>query len=294
MGIGNRDRFENHMDIASPETIGDAEKITDYGEVTDPYDDLFDKRLDEPSVHNQNEYDDFSHMIEGKDGEEKREDYFNKKKDNDINAHMVQDDFEDEYSSKEAGYNTEDVLSPESEELINEYDISTAIDNKVAAIPKQDLPKEIQDTFRGGNYRTVEALENMTLYRVYGEGAGKQGCFLTTQMPTDRMNTKIESALPMKVEGINSEEGFKETARWNNSREFFCKVNIPKGTILNIGKVAEQYTTDNHILKGGADQILVSPEFAADPSHYKNEQRLGYASNYNEFSQKAKEIESLK
>lgn len=43
MGINKHEHFENHMEIASPETIGDAEKIDTFSD--DVYDDLFDKRL---------------------------------------------------------------------------------------------------------------------------------------------------------------------------------------------------------------------------------------------------------
>lgn len=43
MGINKHEHFENHMEIASPETIGDAEKIDTFSD--DVSDDLFDKRL---------------------------------------------------------------------------------------------------------------------------------------------------------------------------------------------------------------------------------------------------------
>lgn len=43
MGINKHERFENHLDVSSPETQGDAEKIETFSE--DAYDDLFDKRL---------------------------------------------------------------------------------------------------------------------------------------------------------------------------------------------------------------------------------------------------------
>lgn len=43
MGINKHEHFENHLDIASPETIGDAEKIETFSD--DVYDDLFDERL---------------------------------------------------------------------------------------------------------------------------------------------------------------------------------------------------------------------------------------------------------
>lgn len=43
MGINKHEHFENHLDIASPETIGDAEKIETFSD--DVSDDLFDERL---------------------------------------------------------------------------------------------------------------------------------------------------------------------------------------------------------------------------------------------------------
>lgn len=44
MGISQHTRFENHINIASTETMGDAEKISDYYD-EDPYDDDFEAKL---------------------------------------------------------------------------------------------------------------------------------------------------------------------------------------------------------------------------------------------------------
>lgn len=44
MGIKKHEHFENHMDVLSSETMGDAEQMETFSE--DAYDDLFDKRLD--------------------------------------------------------------------------------------------------------------------------------------------------------------------------------------------------------------------------------------------------------
>ncbi len=44
MGISQHTRFENHMDVASPETVGDATRISDYFD-EDPYDDDFEAKL---------------------------------------------------------------------------------------------------------------------------------------------------------------------------------------------------------------------------------------------------------
>lgn len=45
MSIKGNERFENHIDFSSPETIGDAEKITDFENGSDAYDDQFDELL---------------------------------------------------------------------------------------------------------------------------------------------------------------------------------------------------------------------------------------------------------
>lgn len=48
MALKANERFENHMDVSSPEIIGDAEKVSDFSEEShDPYDDKFDEMLDE-------------------------------------------------------------------------------------------------------------------------------------------------------------------------------------------------------------------------------------------------------
>lgn len=156
-------------------------------------------------------------------------------------------------------------------------DFTTAIDDKVREIEKQKLPDEVIATFQDGNYRSVEAINDMTLYRVYGEKAGKQGCFLTTEVPTDRLHTKLESALLLD---------------WCNSRQYYCEVEVPKGTVLNIGKVAKQYSAEGHSLRGGADQVVVSPQFAEESWHFKTEHELGFAGNYLDFEKKARKIES--
>lgn len=159
----------------------------------------------------------------------------------------------------------------------NDVKITTAIDNSVIDIDRLNLPDSVCCTFKDSCYRTVQTTEDITLYRVYGDGAEKQGCYLTTQIPKDRMDSKVNSAL---------------LAEWNNSRKYYCEVEVPKGTILNIGKVAEQKTASGDALIGGADQILVSPEFAADSTHYKNEHTLDFTGNYHVFSEKAKKIEN--
>ena len=155
--------------------------------------------------------------------------------------------------------------------------IKTAIDDKVIDTIKQNLPEDIVKTFKDGCYRTVETIEDIILYRVYGNAANKQGCYLTTQIPRDRMDTKISSAI---------------LAEWKNSRKYYCEVEVPKGTILNIGKVAEQKTASDNLLDGEADQILVSLTFASNSNYYKEERSLNFTSNYLEFEDKVKKTEN--
>lgn len=188
------------------------------------------------------------------------------------NDDVYDDSFSKKLDDTEKYYDK--FLSPDAVKLIDEFDTRTKIDNKVKELPKTDLPKEKQNTFRGANYRTVEANEDLTLYRVYDKN--KEGEYLTTELPTDRMTSKIDSAL---------------LPEWKNSRKYYCEVDVPKGTIMNIGKVAEQRTRDNTLLKGGADQILVSKEFVSEKEHYKQSYELNFGGNYHEFEKKAKDIE---
>ena len=150
--------------------------------------------------------------------------------------------------------------------------VTTAIDCKVREIEKQTLPDSIVDTFKDGNYKTVEAIEDLLLYRVYGGNSEKQGCFLTTEKPVDRLYSKMESALLQE---------------WKNTREYYCEVYISKGTKMNIGKVGEQKTLDNASLPGGADQIIVSREFAGDKSNFGESVELSFSSEYLQFSRRA-------
>lgn len=157
------------------------------------------------------------------------------------------------------------------------------IEGKIKELPQQELSSDDKSSFQKENYRTVETTEDITLYRVYGEGAGKQGRFLTTERPTDRMSVKDTLALPTKIEG---EE------RWTNSRQYYCEVKIPKGTVLNIGKIETQETTGGETLQGGADQVLVSYDFVKEnPANFGEEHVLKFAGNYHAFEEKADQIE---
>lgn len=155
---------------------------------------------------------------------------------------------------------------------------STEIDSSVKDLAvMENLNDFLRETFFNNQYRTVVTTEDIKLYRVYGGASKKEGTFLTSQMPMDRMDVKMGLALK---------------ADWKNSREDYCEVTIPKGTILNIGKAAPQITASGHILPGGMDQIILSKDFIVEDSgNFGLPKPLGYKTGYKEFEQKVKAIE---
>ncbi|AGX44478.1 EndoU domain-containing protein [Clostridium saccharobutylicum] len=115
---------------------------------------------------------------------------------------------------------------------------STSIDDKVKVIDKVDLPDWIRESYTDGNYRTVITEENIIFYRTYGGGAKLNGSFVTTSPAGNRINAKITTAL---------------VPDWKNSRQYEAVIEVPKGQILNIGKVEKQYTKTGKVskMKGG-------------------------------------------
>ncbi|SFX61921.1 hypothetical protein SAMN04487866_11418 [Thermoactinomyces sp. DSM 45891] len=124
----------------------------------------------------------------------------------------------------------------------------TGIDDKVTIIDQQLIWKGDIPTFTDSNYRTVVTNEEITLYRVYGNkegerGALKVGSFATTSPAKSRVQVQRDSAL---------------LPEWGNTMEKEVTITIPKGTTINIGKVAPQTAKDTGIeYPGGGDQILL-------------------------------------
>ncbi|TDB40833.1 hypothetical protein C5467_24740, partial [Photorhabdus khanii subsp. guanajuatensis] len=113
-------------------------------------------------------------------------------------------------------------------------------------IEKAKLDDWIVDSFKGGNYKTVVTTENMALYRTFGGNAPINGSFVTTSPTLNRIQAKIDSAL---------------LPEWKNTRQFEAIISAPKGTVLQVGKVAPQVTKSGAILKGGGDQILLPRDY---------------------------------
>ncbi|MBN6889581.1 toxin YxiD [Cytobacillus horneckiae] len=119
---------------------------------------------------------------------------------------------------------------------------STAIDDKVKVIEKVDLPDWISESFSDSKYRTVITEENITFYRTYGGGAKPSGSFVTTSPARNRINAKTSTAL---------------VPDWKNTRQYEAVIEVPKGQVLNIGRVEKQYTKTGALLEGDGDQILL-------------------------------------
>lgn len=80
------------------------------------------------------------------------------------------------------------------------------------------------------------------MYRTFGGRADAGGGFATTTSATSRIQAEIDTAL---------------LPEWGNTRMYEAAIEVPKGQVLNIGKVAEQYTKTGTKLVGQGDQILL-------------------------------------
>lgn len=121
--------------------------------------------------------------------------------------------------------------------------LGTAITNKVKVVAQDaSLPSWIKESFTDGLYETVETTEDIIVYRAFGGKAAANGGFVTTFKSTNKQEVMEKLAL---------------LPEWGNTLESVATIKIPKGTTLNIGKVAEQISETGQVFKGGADQILM-------------------------------------
>lgn len=173
---------------------------------------------------------------------------------------------------------------------------SKKFEDKIQEIDREPLSKENADSFLNGEYRTVVTTEDMVLYRVYGGGSTKEGnpntdsVFLTSHEPKDRILEKTDSALTNKWQGEYTKPDGSTDKKLPNTREYYCEVYVPKGTRMNIGKVAPQETSGGQILEGGGEQIIAHREGLK----FGKEHSLDFWGNYDVFEGKAKIIEERK
>jgi hypothetical protein len=118
----------------------------------------------------------------------------------------------------------------------------TYIDNQVTELEKAYLPDWMKPTFIDGEYRTVITNADVTLYRTFGGRSDAGGAFAMTLPAESRIQAKIDTAL---------------LPDWGGTRLYEAKIVVPKGVVLNIGKVAPQYTKTGTKLAGGVYQVLL-------------------------------------
>ena len=119
---------------------------------------------------------------------------------------------------------------------------STIIDDKVTVVEKMELPESLAETFTDGEYRTVVTDVDITLYRDFGYKARANGGFATTSPAENVIQVKYDSAI---------------LPEWKNTLQYEAEIVVPKGTTLQVGKVAPQITKGGTVLPGGADQIIL-------------------------------------
>lgn len=125
-------------------------------------------------------------------------------------------------------------------------------ENNIKEVEKQILNKEITNSFKNGEYKTYITTDEIILYRTYGltpsgkAGAKQLGAFATTEFAESRIDVKIRLAL---------------NPQWKNALYIEEKIIVSKNVTINVGVVAPVKLLSGTILEGGADQILLPPNW---------------------------------
>ncbi len=102
---------------------------------------------------------------------------------------------------------------------------------------KGKLPLETVNTFRGGSYTQRTLIEDMTVYRVWGENADEISNWYTTIKPNATVQAQIDLAI---------------LPEWGNTATYTSIFRIPEGTVIYEGHAGPQ-----SILPGGGAQIYI-------------------------------------
>ncbi|MNH15655.1 hypothetical protein D3C79_752710 [compost metagenome] len=122
------------------------------------------------------------------------------------------------------------------------------IDGQVKVVEKDKLWPNTIETFRSGEYLTVETTEPVNLFRKFGGGLNQaklDGGYASTSTNANRQELAVYPA-------------------WSNSR-FEADLVIPEGQKLNIGVVGQQ--PPNSLIpkcRGGVDQIILPRNWSMD------------------------------
>jgi len=129
----------------------------------------------------------------------------------------------------------------------------TDVWNKIKILPFVEIEnKNDRESFLNSEYKLVEVLEPIILYRTFGKykgnGSRAGGAYATTEFAESIIDVKIRLALLPK---------------WGNTKMYEAKFVVPKGEQFYIGIAAPQVTKSGTVLQGGAEQIFI-------PSAIKN------------------------
>jgi filamentous hemagglutinin len=123
------------------------------------------------------------------------------------------------------------------------------------------------ETFRNGQYITVETTESVSLFRKFGGGPNQaklDGGFASTIQNAGRQETAVYPA-------------------WSNSR-FEAELMIPEGQKLNIGAVGQQPPSSlTPKYRGGADQVLLPRNWSTDWVKSVRDGKTGIVYSLDEF-----------
>ena len=157
----------------------------------------------------------------------------------------------------------------------------TIYDEKEKASRERDFKEKVDfdQSFAAGEWNQGVTAEPVTLYRMHGDG-GENGGYWTTKKPTDKMDARMETALPYT--------DFKNNRVMGNAGQSISTIEIPAGTPVRYGNVAPQETASGYVLPGGGEQIYIE-----DPRQYsKTTEPLSYNSGFSEFEKKAQQIDT--
>lgn len=123
----------------------------------------------------------------------------------------------------------------------------TDVWSKVKILPFVEIEDdETRKSFLHSEYKLVEALESIVLYRTFGRYGGKGsragGAYATTEFAESIIDVKIRLAL---------------LPEWRNTKMYEAKFIVPKGERFFIGIAAPQVTKSGEVLQGGAEQIFI-------------------------------------
>lgn len=206
MGIKKHEHFENHMDVSSPETKGDAEKMETLSE--NAYDDLFDKKLSYLDTIEQQSINKANSVDDTKSGENN-------------NTHKAK---EPEHEQKRSIANKttphNDKLTMNSRSTL-EYKIEHTDESK-----REDFIKEIETSAVGGidGHRAHLVGSGKDFYVMHSEDKLASGRFSVKDYPRDDVKKRMEDV----------------QSYFENDCSVVDKVRTTKGVVAFESKVAPQ------------------------------------------------------